>query len=169
MSDERLRLRPELEGILRSEEAIYGLILVSGMIVVSYGLVGTSINAFITVVVTVVVFFAAHVFSGTLARLAASDGAAGVWPSVRASVQHSSGMLLAALPPLVVLLLGTARLIPDDTAIWAALLLDVALLAVLGWLIVARWTTRFWPRLLSAVITAAFGRVLVALKAFIHH
>ena len=78
-------------------------------------------------------------------------------------------MLLAALPPLVVLLLGTARLIPDDTAIWAALLLDVALLAVLGWLIVARWTTRFWPRLLSAVITAAFGLVLVALKAFIHH
>lgn len=169
MSDEQLRLRPEVEGILRSEEAIYGLILVSGMIVVSYGLVGTSFNAFLTVAVTVVVFFAAHVFAGTLARLAASDGAAGVWPSLRAASRHSAGMLLAALPPLVLLLLGTTRVIDDDTAIWAALVLDALLLAVLGWLIVARWTTRFWPRLLAAVITAGFGLVLVALKAFVSH
>ncbi|MBN9174600.1 MAG: hypothetical protein J0I70_10675, partial [Microbacterium sp.] len=56
-----------------SEEAVYGLILVSGMIVVSNSVVGTSANALLSVVITVIVFFAAHVYAGTLARLAADE------------------------------------------------------------------------------------------------
>ncbi|TQJ31718.1 hypothetical protein [Microbacterium sp. SLBN-146] len=162
-------LRPGVARVLQSEEAVYGLILVSGMIVVSNSLVGTSINALLTVVVTVFVFFCAHVYAGTLARLAATDGAAGFGPSLVASAKHSLGMLIAAVPPLVVLLLGVTRVFPDDTAIWAALILDTALLAVLGWFAVSRWTVRVWPRILSAVITAGFGVILVALKALIHH
>lgn len=168
MTDEML-LRPAVARVLQSEEAIYGLILVSGMIVVSNSLVGTSANALLTVVVTVIVFFAAHVYAGTLARLAATDGAAGFLPSLRASGRHSLGMLVAAVPPLVILLMGTTRVFPDDTAIWAALIVDAVLLGVLGWFAVSRWTRRVWPRLASALITAAFGLVLVALKAFIHH
>lgn len=168
MTDEQL-LRPQVARVLQSEEAIYGLILVSGMIVVSNSLVGTSANALLTVVVTVIVFFAAHVYAGTLARLAATDGAAGFFPSLRGSARHSIGMLVAAVPPLVILLLGTMRVFDDDAAIWSALFVDAVLLGVLGWFAVSRWTTHVWPRLLSAVITAAFGLVLVALKAFIHH
>ncbi|MDN3494650.1 hypothetical protein QL996_01805 [Planococcus sp. APC 4015] len=168
MTDETL-LRPAVARVLQSEEAIYGLILVSGMIVVSNSVVGTSANALLTVVVTVLVFFAAHVYAGTLARLAATDGAAGFLPSVRASVMHSLGMLVAAVPPLVILLMGTTRVFPDDSAIWAALIVDALLLGILGWFAVSRWTRRVWPRLASALITAAFGLVLVALKAFIHH
>lgn len=168
MTDRQL-LRPQVARVLQSEEAIYGLILVSGMIVVSNSLVGTSANALLTVVVTVIVFFAAHVYAGTLARLAATDGAAGLVASLRASARHSIGMLVAAVPPLVILLLGTTRVFHDDTAIWAALIVDTVLLGVLGWFAVSRWTKRVWPRLLSGVITAAFGLVLVALKAFIHH
>ena len=84
MSDEQLLgTTPKVTRILMSEEAIYGLILVSGMIVVSYDLTGTSLNALITVVVTVIVFFAAHVYAGTLARLAATDGKAGLPESLR--------------------------------------------------------------------------------------
>jgi hypothetical protein len=167
-TDARL-IRPGVAGVLQSEEAVYGLILVSGMIVVSNSLVGTSINALLTVVVTVFVFFCAHVYAGTLARLAATDGAAGFGPSLAASAKHSVGMLIAAVPPLVILLLGVTKVFPDDTAIWAALLLDIVLLALLGWFAVSRWTVRIWPRVVSALITAAFGAVLVALKAFIHH
>ena len=52
MTDEQLLgTTPKVTRILMSEEAIYGLILVSGMIVVSYDLAGTSLNALITVVV----------------------------------------------------------------------------------------------------------------------
>lgn len=168
MTDDQL-LRPAVARVLQSEEAIYGLILVSGMIVVSNSIVGTSANALLTVVITVLVFFMAHVYAGTLARLAATDGAAGFAPSLRGSARHSLGMLVAAVPPLLILLLGTLRVFDDESAIWAALIVDTVLLAALGWFAVARWTRSVWPRMLSALITAAFGLVLVAMKAFIHH
>ncbi|WP_248152595.1 hypothetical protein [Microbacterium aoyamense] len=168
MTDEQL-LKPSVTRVLQSEEAVYGLILVSGMIVVSGSATGSSINAFLTVVVTVIVFFLAHIFAGSLARLAATEGAAGFWPSVRASVRHSVGMLVATVPALVILLLGATKAVDDDTAIWTALIFDAVLLGLLGWFAVARWTTRVWPRFVSAIVTSAFGFILVALKAFIHH
>ena len=125
MSDEQLLgTTPQVTRILMSEEAIYGLILVSGMIVVSYDLAGTSLNALITVVVTVIVFFAAHVYAGTLARLAATDGKAGLPESIRAAVHHSLGMLLVSLAPVAVLLLGVTKVVDDDFAIWCALSID---------------------------------------------
>jgi hypothetical protein len=78
-------------------------------------------------------------------------------------------MVLAAVAPLIVLLLGTTRLIDDDTALWVALIVNTLILGALGWTAVARWSTHWWPRLLSALLTAAFGGVLILLKAVIHH
>ena len=52
MSDHRPGILAKLGRILISEESVYGLILVSGMIVVSNTLTGTSANALLTVVVT---------------------------------------------------------------------------------------------------------------------
>ncbi|WP_106814346.1 hypothetical protein [Microbacterium timonense] len=169
MTDEQLHITPRLGRVLMSEEAIYGLILVSGMIVVSGTAHGSSLDAFITVTVTVLVFFAAHLFAGTLGRLAATDGHAGLRASLRASARQSSGMLLASVPPLGILLLGTTAVIEDSTALWSALIADTVLLGALGWIAVARWSTHWVPRLLSAVVTAAFGGVLILLKAIIHH
>jgi len=68
-----------------------------------------------------------------------------------------------------VLLLGVTRVVPDDLAIWLALVIDTLALATLGWLAVAKWTRNFWLRLASALTTAAFGLIIVALKAFINH
>jgi len=167
MSDEQLHITPRVGRILMSEEAIYGLILVSGMIVVSAR--GTSWEAFVTVLVTVLVFFAAHVFAGTLGRLAATDGHAGLRASLRASARQSGGMLLASVPPLIILLLGATRVLEDATALWVALIINTVMLGALGWIAVARWSTHWLPRILSAVITAAFGGVLILLKAVIHH
>lgn len=158
-----------IRGLFMSEEAVYGLILVTGMIVVSNSLVGTSINALITVVVTVIVFFAAHVYAGTVAHLATEQGHGNVLVSLRAAAWRSAGMLLASVIPVIILLLGVSHAIDDDAAIWAALIVDTLMLGILGWLAVARWTTRFWLRLASALITASFGAVLALLKAFVHH
>jgi len=169
MTDVQLGRTPKMARILMSEEAVYGLILVSGMIVVSYTLTGTSLSALITVVGTVIVFFAAHVYAGTLARLAATDGRAGLAESFRAAVRHSLGMLLVSLAPIAVLLLGVTRAVDDDVAAWSALAVDTIALAILGWLAVAKWTKSFWLRTASALITAAFGGVIILLKAFIHH
>jgi len=169
MSDEQLHITPRVGRILMSEEAIYGLILVSGMIVVSGSSQGTSFDALITVAVTVLVFFAAHVFAGTLGRLAATDGQAGLAASLRASAHQSSGMLIASIPPLIILLAGATRIIDDSAALWVALIANTVLLGALGWVAVARWSTHWFPRILSAVVTAAFGGVLILLKAIIHH
>jgi hypothetical protein len=154
---------------MMSEEAIYGLILVTGMIVLSNSIAGTSLNALITVVVTVLVFFAAHVYAGTIAHLATQHGHGDVGISLRAAAWRSLGMLVASVIPIVILLLGVSHVIDDDTAIWTALIVDTVMLGILGWAAIARWSTRFWVRLASALITAAFGGVLALLKAFVHH
>ena len=169
MSDEQLGTAPRVTRILMSEESIYGLILVSGMIVVSYDLTGTSLSALITVVVTVIVFFIAHVYSGTLARLAETDGKATLPDSLGRALYHSLGMLVVSLAPITVLLLGVTRAIDDDLAIWTALIIDTVALGILGWLAVAKWTKHFWLRVASALLTAAFGGILIVMKAFIHH
>lgn len=167
--DDDLQITPRVARILTSEESVYGLILVSGMIVVSGTVVGTSINALVTVAVTVVVFYLAHVYAGTLGRLAATDGQAGLGASLKAAARHSRGMLVSSVVPLLILLLGTTDLIDDTVAIWSALIANTVLLGVLGWIVVARWSTHWAPRLLSALTTAGFGLVLIALKAVIHH
>lgn len=169
MTDEQLHITPSVARILMSEEAIYGLILVSGMIVVSGSERGTALNAFITVGVTVIVFFGAHVYAGTLGRLAATDGKAGLRASLRSSLHQSAGMLIASVAPLLVLLLGATRVIDDQLAMWTALVLDSVILGVLGWVAVARWNSHWSMRLLSALLTAAFGGVLIILKAVVHH
>lgn len=167
MTDDQLHITPRVARVLMTEEAIYGLILVSGMIVVSAS--GGSWGAFVTVLVTVLVFYAAHVYAGTLGRLAATEGHGGLRASIRAAARQSSGMLLAAVAPLLVLLLGTTRVIEDATSLWIALIVNTVILGALGWAAVAKWSTHWWPRLLSALFTAAFGGVLILLKAFIHH
>lgn len=48
-------------------ESVYGIILVSGMIVASGGQGVTSWSVFVKVLVTVIVFWAAHVYAGTVA------------------------------------------------------------------------------------------------------
>ena len=119
--------------------------------------------------VTVIIFFAAHVYAGTLGRLAATNGESGVRASLAATARHSSGMLIASVPALIILLLGATRAIDDSAAMWSALIADAVVLGALGWMAVARWSTHWLPRILSALTTAAFGGVLVLLKAIIHH
>lgn len=62
-----------LAALVRSSEGIYGLILVAGMIVVSRNLTATSGEALLSVVITLVVFFAAHVYAATVSWMAAGE------------------------------------------------------------------------------------------------
>lgn len=169
MTNQQIGITPRFARILMSEEAIYGLILVSGMVVVSGISVGTSINAFVTVLITVVVFYLAHVYAGTLGRLAATDGRATLRASLAASARQSAGMLLASVPPLLVLLFGAVGVLEENVAIWSALIINTVLLGGLGWFAVARWSSSWLARIAGAVITAGFGGVLILLKAFISH
>lgn len=146
---------------------MYGLILVAGMIVVGSYVSSDSWEALLIVLATVLVFFAAHVYAGTIAALA-HDGSRTFGAALRAAFLHSLGMVTVAVVPLVVLALGVSRLMPDEYALWGALLADVMLLALVGWLMAAARTTDVWLRLGGAVVTAAFGGVIIALKVAIH-
>ncbi|MCT9821089.1 hypothetical protein N3K63_12450 [Microbacterium sp. W1N] len=160
---------PRLVRILMTEEAIYGLILISGMIVVSGTTVGTAIDALVTVAITVVIFFAAHVYAGTLSRLAETAGASGLRASLGAAALQSSGLLAASVVPLTILVLGTTQALADDTALWTALIANTVLLAGLGWVAVARWSSHWTARILGALIAACFGGALTLLKGLVSH
>ncbi|GAA3914342.1 hypothetical protein [Microbacterium invictum] len=169
MTDSEFGGEPRVAGILMTEEAVYGLILVSGMIVVSGSATGTSAHALVTVVLTVIVFYAAHVYAGALARLTASPRRWRLATSLRAAARRSSGMLFASVPALLILLLGATRIMEDDSAIWTALVVNTGILGILGWVAIGRWNPRWYARAAGAVTTAAFGGALIVVKAVVTH
>lgn len=153
-----------------SAEGVYGLIIVAGMIVVSRNLTASSGEALLSVIATLLVFFAAHVYAAAVSWMAdhpERDG--GIRAAIRHGLHESVGLLGLAAVPVLILFLGFAGLLHDGFAVWMALGADVLLLAVVGWVIAATRTTSVWARLGGALVTASFGGILIALKALIHH
>jgi hypothetical protein len=152
-----------------TEESVYGVLLVDGMIVVSAGHGASAWAVFATVLGTVVVFWAAHVYAGTVAHHGLDhERMIGLGEAFRGAVRRSMGLLASALVPSFILLLGATRAIPDVYAIWTALWAGVVVLAVLGWVAFARRGSP-WPiRVGGALGTAAFGIAMILMKALIH-
>lgn len=152
-----------------TEESVYGVILVSGMIVVAAGHGESSWRVFWTVVLTVLVFWAAHVYAGTVAHHGFDDHRmVGLGESFRLALRRSFGMLVAALIPSSILLLGATRAIPDALAIWTALWTGVVVLAVLGFIAFRRRGASPLMQVVGALGTAAFGFAMILLKAIVH-
>ena len=152
-----------------TEESVYGTVLVNGMIVATGSHGASSMSVFVTVLTTVVVFWAAHVYAGTIAGHGVDMGErASLAASFRRSLRRSVGFLTSAVPPSVVLLLGALRVVDDTIALWVALWLGVAILAVLGFIVFALRGDS-WPiRILGAISPALFGVAMIILKAVIH-
>ncbi|QAY61207.1 hypothetical protein ET475_15280 [Microbacterium protaetiae] len=168
MPDNVVRPQTRLGGLLVSEEAVYGLILVAGMVLIGSERADEAWETMVTVLVTVLVFFAAHVYAGTLSRMAGGKGSS-IPTALGGAVRHSIGLLVVAVPPLAVLVVGASGVITPDAAVWLALIITAVLLIVDGWLMAAARTSSFWVRLLGAAISGAFGAVLIVLKVLIHH
>jgi len=153
---------------LMTEESIYGLILISGMILVSGTHNDASWKVLITVIVTVLVFWLAHVYAGTLARFSGKLGGGNLNRAIKESILKSRGLLVSAILPIGVLSLGALDVLSDYQAIWGALWANTLVLGVLGWVGVARWSSNVWWRLASAITTALFGGFVIVLKAIAH-
>jgi hypothetical protein len=155
-----------------TEPAIYGVVLVAGLVLVVGESAEASWEVFLKVCATVVVFWAAHVYAGIVAHL--GDEPAGLplrhrlAGAASTAVGHSWGMLLAAFLPLSMLLFGHGLVLDGTQAVWGALWLSVLLLGVLGYAKAMPWTTNPWVRVASAAITSALGLVLILLKALVH-
>ena len=154
--------------VLLTEQSIYGLILVSGMILVAGANDDASLSVLSTVVITVLVFWLAHVYAGTIATYSGKKDGGSVSKAIQLSVRRTRGLLVSAVFPIAVLALGTLDWIDDYQAVWGALWVNTIVLAILGWVGVARWSSSFWWRLLSALTTALFGAAVIILKALTH-
>ena len=159
--------RRAFTALITSAGGVYGLVLVAGMIVISRNLTGSSAEALGVVLATLLVFFVAHAYAGTIGHLAHSRQE-GVREALRHGVRESAGLIVLGAVPVAMLLLGVIGVVGRSDAVWLALLVDMLLLGVLGWTITAARSERFWPRLGGAVLTAALGAVMILLKVLIH-
>lgn len=153
-----------------TESAVYGVVLVAGLVAITPA---ANWDVIVKVSATVVVFWAVHVYVGMVAHLDDQQGSgilvlARIRAAARVALRHSSGMLVAPVLPLAVLLLGHSGLLSEQQAVWACSWLCVALLGVLGYTKATAWTTSLWVRLASGLVIAFLGLVLVLLKMWVH-
>ncbi len=156
-----------------TEPAVYGIVLVAGLVAISADGADESWSVLVKVVTTVLVFWAAHVYAGAVAHIGEDHDSSG---AVRArlvsalaqSFNHSWGMIGAVLLPVLALLLGVVELITHQQAVWGTLWVSVVLLGVLGYVKVAAWSDRPAIRLASAAATSTLGIALILLKTLVH-
>lgn len=153
---------------LSTEEGIYGLILVAGLVAVAGNSGLTSARTLAFVLITVGVFWVAHVYSGTVAVHSSQLGLT-VRTSLRMARKRSRGLLVAVVPPAVPLVLGALGMIQDITADWIAMWTIVAVLALLGFLTYRRRKAPLHMCVIGAVSTAALGCIIIIAKALLHH
>lgn len=157
-----------------SESAIHGVILFSGLLVIVANQEdAATTDILVKVIVTAVVFWLAEVYAGTVAHLGDHHDEdltvrQRLGRALVDSLGHSWGMLVAALVPAGILLLGVTGAVSHRGAVWGSLWVDVVILAVFGAVGVSAWSRGLWPRVAAAVATGALGVALIALKAFIH-
>lgn len=158
------RIARWLDARFRTASAIYGLIVFAAFITISSDHAHDAWDMLDTAVWTLIVFFIAHVFAHTLT----DHGEHGLGRSLRHAMQHASGMLYAAVPATIVLVVAGIQEAPVDDAYEASMWTTVAVLAVLGYIAYWRRGAHIVIRLLGAVGTAALGLVIVLLEYAIH-
>lgn len=151
-----------------TEHAIYGTILVSALIAVGWN-DDTDLDVLLFTVGAVGVFWIAHVYSGTIARLRDVDAdARTALQALVDATRHSVGMILSMLAPAIFLLLATIGALDEYVAYYLALWIGVAVLAVLGYITSGKKGRRVSTRLLAAAATAALGLCIILLSSLVH-
>lgn len=157
---------------MTTEEGVYGLILVSGLIAASGSAGAPAWKTLIFAGVTIVVFWAAHVYAGAVASHGAQSASGTPIPigaAIRGAIRKSRGLLAATFAPAIVLLLGAFGVLGDAGATWLSLWVCVTALAVLGYAAFARNGAKSWGRVIGALSTASFGVVIILAKAIVTH
>lgn len=157
-----------VSAILRTEGAIYGTVLAITLIAVGWD-DDTDLEVLLFLLGSVSVFWLAHLYAGTLARLPeAEPGARTILDAVLATARHSIGMLAAMVVPAALLALAPLGLVEEWTAYYLALGSGVAILALLGYLTSARRGSPPGRRVLSTLCTMLLGLVVVWLSTLVH-
>ena len=155
-------------GTYRTEYAIYGTVLVSAVIAVGWE-DDTDLEVLLFTLGSVGVFWLAHVYSGTVAREDTSQ------PRFRAILDRGAGLDAAHGraahrdgAAAIFLLLAVVGVVDEYVAYYAALWVGVLVLAVLGYLASARRGSPWYWRVLSALVTASLGLLVIWLSSLVH-
>ncbi|MEL4319894.1 hypothetical protein WJX64_12835 [Leifsonia sp. YIM 134122] len=162
------RLTRLLFNAYNTEHAVYGIVLVTTLVAVGWHF-DTDGEVLLFIVGTVWVFWLTHVYAAVVASRNSVEGrAVPIGQAIGAAAGHSIGMLLAMLLPSVALATATFGWVDEYVAYYIALWIGVLTLAVIGWVNSER-NHGTWPmRLLSTLITTAFGLAVIWLSALVH-
>ena len=155
----------------RAEYSIYGVVLVSAIIAVSWE-DETDLEVLLFTLGSVGVFWLAHIYAGAVAReeteVTERPRYRAILAAALASAQHTAGLLIAMVLPTIALLLAVVGVLDEYVAYYLALWVGVAVLAVLGWTASARRGSPWYWRLVSATVTASLGVLVIWLGALVH-
>jgi hypothetical protein len=147
--------------------AVYGQILVTAIVAtLSEDESISSGQLLFWVVVTMLVFWLAHVYAEGVERRLGRESDLGMG-EVRELVRDELPEVLVTLPALAALFLGWVDVLSLDAAADLAIAYGVVALAGWGYLIARRSRMSAWATLGSIAINGAFGLAIVALKVFI--
>jgi hypothetical protein len=152
----------------RTEYAIYGTVLVSAVIAVGWE-DETDLDVLLFVLGSVGVFWLAHVYAWVLAREDDTEPRfRAIRVAARAAIRHTAGLLTAMVLPALLLLLAVVGWVDEYVAYYAALWVGAVVLAVLGYLASARRGSPWYLRVVSALLTASLGLLIIWLSALVH-
>ncbi len=120
------------------------------------------------VVATVVVLWIAHVYSHALAE-SIGRGRRLDRPELADIARREIAIVLAAVPPLAVLILGAAGVIRESRAIWLALVICLLALGVQGLRYARAERLGRLGTFIAVGVNLALGLVIVGLKALLAH
>jgi hypothetical protein len=163
------RWRPLVVGTVGSlTEAIYGLILATSMIAVSrdYDPSNAGLVA-VTVLVTGLVFWLAHVYARALAASITRHRMLNR-SELREVLRHDWPLVEVTIPLALILALGVLDVVPDKAAILASMIAALAELAAAGAYAARRSGAGLPGTVASAVVAVALGSAVVLLKALVH-
>ncbi len=145
--------------------AIYGSLLVTGLVAVQWRHDPSTDGIALTLVITVAIFWLAHAWSEVVNRRVHGP----ISRTQAVAIARAEGsMFAAAIVPALVLVVGS-RVATVDQAIGAALAVSIAQLFV--WGLIVGWVGHHrWPMALGvALIDSLFGLVIVAAKVAVLH
>ena len=156
---------------VRTESAIYGVVLVSALIAVGWE-DDTDLEVLLFTLGTTGVFWLAHVYAGTIAREEGPESGRPRWRAILAAARRSavdtSRMLLAMVLPTAFLGMAALGWLDEYVAYYIALWVGVLVLAVIGWWTAARRGGPWGWRILSALVTASLGLLVIWLSSLVH-
>jgi hypothetical protein len=147
---------------------VYGTVVVLAALTAAYATENHPWRLATVVFTTSMVLWVAHVYAHELAANIAAQQRLSV-DELLEIARRESGIMLAAIAPILMLLLGAAGVFEETVAIWLAFGVGLLTLAVQG-LRYARIERLGWLGTLAAIaVNIALGLAIVALKVTVAH